>query len=141
MATQPQRIEEHPDLMSLRARYAQASASPVAQAVEGLILLSGLYLAISPWIVGFSGASSITVNNLILGIAVAVLALGFGSVYERTYGMGWVAAAIGVWTIVAPWAVTGNVDTTKTVTSNVIVGAAVMILGIATSALGRMRRT
>jgi hypothetical protein len=141
MATQPQRIEEHPDLMSLRARYAQASASPFAQAVEGLILLTGLYLAISPWIIGFSGAPSITVNNLITGIAVAVLALGFGSVYERTYGMGWVAAAIGVWTIVAPWAVTGSVDTTRTVTSNVIAGAVVVILGIATSVLGRMRRT
>jgi hypothetical protein len=92
VATQPQRIEEHPDLMSLRARYAQASASPIAQAVEGLILLTGLYLAISPWIVGFFGTPSITVNNLVTGLAVAVLALGFGSVYERTYGMGWVAA-------------------------------------------------
>lgn len=141
MATQPQRIEEHPDLMSLRARYAQASASPIAQAVEGLILLTGLYLAISPWIVGFSGTPSITVNNLVTGLAVAVLALGFGSVYERTYGMGWVAAAIGVWTIVAPWAVTGNADTTEIVTSNVIAGAVAVILGIATSVLGRMRRT
>ncbi|MDQ0957841.1 hypothetical protein QFZ66_001719 [Streptomyces sp. B4I13] len=42
MATQPSRIEQHPDLMALRSRYAQASSKPTAQATEGLTLLTGL---------------------------------------------------------------------------------------------------
>jgi hypothetical protein len=141
MTTQPSRIEQHPDIMALRTRYAQASARPTAQATEGLTLLAGLYLAISPWVVGFNGSSTLTVNNLVTGIALAVLALGFGWVYERTYGMGWVAAAIGVWTIIAPWAVSGAPDTTKVVVSNVITGAAAIVLGLTTMVLGRMQRT
>jgi hypothetical protein len=140
MATGSSRIEEHPDLVTLRARYAAASASPIAQAIEGLSLLAGLYLAASPWIAGFSNITNLTVNNLITGIVLTVLALGFGSVYERTYGLSWAAVALGVWTIIAPWVVAGNVDTTRTVTSNVIVGAVLVLTGLATSVLGRMRR-
>lgn len=141
MATQPSRIEQHPDIMALRSRYAQVSARPTAQATEGLTLLTGLYLAISPWVVGFNASSTLTVNNLVTGIALAVLALGFGSVYERTYGMGWVAGAIGVWTIIAPWVVSGAPDTTKVVVSNVITGAVAVLLGLTTMVLGRMQRT
>ncbi|NGO13825.1 SPW repeat protein [Streptomyces sp. HC44] len=139
MATGSSRIEEHPDLMTLRARYAEASASPIAQGIEVLSLLTGLYLAISPWIAGFSNLTNLTVNNLVTGLALTVLALGFGSVYERTYGMSWAAAAIGAWTVIAPWVISGEMDTTRTVTSNVIVGALALIMGVATSGLGRMR--
>ncbi|MEV0633480.1 SPW repeat protein [Streptomyces sp. NPDC050619] len=141
MATQPSRIEQHPDLVALRARYAQASARPSAQAVEGLSLLAGLYLAISPWVVGFNASPTLTVSNLVTGIALAVLALGFGWAYERTYGMGWVAAAIGVWAIIAPFAVSGAPDTAKVVTSNVITGGVAVLLGMATTVMGRMQRT
>ena len=140
MTTHPSRIEQHPDIVALRARYAQASARPAAQAAEGLSLLAGLYLAISPWVIGFSG-TTLTASNLITGIALAVLALGFGSAYERTYGMGWVAAAIGVWAIIAPWVVSGAPDTTKVVLSNVITGAVAVLLGLVTTVMGGMERT
>jgi hypothetical protein len=140
VATQPSRIEHHPDIVALRARYAQASARPAAQATEGLGLLTGLYLAISPWVVGFHTSPTLTVSNLITGIALAILALGFGSAYERTYGMGWVAAAIGVWTIISPWAVSGAPSTADVVVSNIITGAVAVLLGLATTAMGAMER-
>ena len=96
-------IEEHPDIVSLRNRYAAVSAKPMAGLIEGLCLLTGLYLAISPWVVGFDNFTSLRISNLVTGIALAVLAMGFGSVLERTHGLGWVAVAIGIWTIVAPF--------------------------------------
>jgi hypothetical protein len=133
-------IENHPDIMSLRDRYAAVSDKPLAGLVEGLCLLTGLYLAISPWVVGFQGFTSLRVTNLVVGLALAVLAMGFGSVLERTHGLGWVAIAIGVWTIVAPWAVSGTADTTKTITNNAIVGGVACLLGLATMAMGLMRR-
>jgi hypothetical protein len=137
MTTPGSHIEEHPDLMELRARYERAATTPQARAVEGLTLLAGLYLAISPWAVGFSGtATGLTVSNLITGLAVAILALGFGSAYERTHGLGWVVAAIGVWTIITPWVVSGPSATAGTITNNVITGAVVFLLGLATSAFG-----
>ncbi|MEU8876871.1 SPW repeat protein [Streptomyces javensis] len=58
MATHGSRVEEHPDLMELSARYERAATTPQARAVEGLTLLAGLYLAISPWVVGFSAATA-----------------------------------------------------------------------------------
>lgn len=133
-------IDEHPDIMSLRDRYAAASDKPVAGLVEGLCLLAGLYLAISPWVVGFDAFTSLRVSNLITGIALAVLAMGFGSVLERTHGLGWVAIAIGAWTIVAPWAVSGTANVGKNIVSNVIVGGVICLLGLATMAMGLMNR-
>ena len=133
-------IDRHPDIMSLRDRYAAVSDKPMAGLVEGLCLLTGLYLAISPWVVGFQGFSTLRVSNLITGIALAVLAMGFGSVLERTHGLGWVAIAIGAWTIVAPWVVAGSADTTKTITNNAIVGGVACLLGLATMAFGLMKR-
>ena len=133
-------IDEHPDIMSLRDRYAAVSDKPMAGLVEGLCLLTGLYLAISPWVVGFEGFTTLRVSNLITGIALAVLAMGFGSVLERTHGLGWVAIAIGAWTIVAPWVVAGSADTTKTITNNAIVGGVACLLGLATMAMGLLKR-
>ncbi|MGW7689641.1 SPW repeat protein [Streptomyces asiaticus] len=142
MTTHGARIEEHPDLMELRARYERAATTPQARAVEGLTLLAGLYLAISPWVVGFfATGTGLTVNNLITGLAVAILALGFGSAYERTHGLGWVVAAIGIWTIITPWVVSGPSATTGTMVSNVATGAVIFLLGLATSALGMTGKT
>lgn len=133
------RIEDHPDLVAMRAHYAEVSARPSLQAAEGLSLLTGLYMAISPWVVGFNG-NPLAVSNLVTGIALAVLALGFGSAYERTFGMGWVAAAIGAWTIISPWVVQHAAATAGTIVSNSITGAVAVILGLATMAMASRRR-
>src|ERR1700676_3926435 len=90
-------IDTHPDLVSLRDRYAVISNKPVSGLLEGLCLLAGLYLAISPWVAGFAQFPGLRVSNLVTGLALAVLGMGFGSVLERTHGLGWVAAVIGVW--------------------------------------------
>ncbi|WP_327290547.1 SPW repeat protein [Streptomyces sp. NBC_01198] len=136
------RIEQHPDLMALRGRYAEASAKPISGIVEGLCLLTGLYLAISPWVVNFAGFTNLRISNLITGIALAVLAMGFGSVLERTVGLGWCAIAIGVWTILAPWAIAGpNAAFTHTIVNNAVVGGVAIALGLATMGLGFMGKS
>lgn len=133
------RIEEHPDLAALRGQYEAPSAKAIAGVIEGLTLLTGLYLAISPWVVGFQGFEQLRVSNLITGIALAVLAMGFGSVLERTVGLGWVAIGIGVWTLIAPWAIAGpNAAFTHTIVNNSVVGGIAMLLGLATMGLGVM---
>ncbi|NUK00102.1 SPW repeat protein [Streptomyces lunaelactis] len=134
MTTHP-RIEEHPDLAEMRSRFERATTTPRAQAIETLALLTGLYLAASPWIVGFNGLTTLAVCNLITGAAYVLCMGGFGSAYERTHAMAWCAIAIGAWTIVAPWVVAGNVDTTRSIVSNVIVGAVALLLGLAMAAM------
>ncbi|HZX05013.1 SPW repeat protein [Kribbella sp.] len=138
MATESMRT--HPDLMALRAKYDAVGETQTAQVVDGLTFLTGLYLAISPWVVGFTGFTSLTGNNLIVGIALALLAAGFASAYGRLHGMAWVAPLIGVWTIIAPWVVSGNVATTRTIWSNVVTGAIAVLLGLGALSFG-MRRS
>jgi hypothetical protein len=134
-------MEHHPDIMEMRARYERAATTPRAQIVQALGLVTGLYLALSPWIVGFSGLTAIAVCNLITGIAYALLMAGFGSAYERTHGMAWAATLIGLWTILSPWLVSGPFSVARVIISNVIVGAMALLLGLAASSMaGRKRR-
>ncbi|MFP3991867.1 SPW repeat protein [Streptomyces sp. E11-3] len=129
-------IEQHPDLAEMRSRFEKATSSPRGQAVEALAFLTGVYLAASPWIAGFSGITALATTNLILGIAYALCMGGLSSAYERTHAMAWCAMAIGAFTIISPWIVTGNVDTTRTVWNNVVCGAVALLLGAAMAATG-----
>lgn len=138
MATES--MSMHPDIAALRAKYDAAAETGIAQAIDGLTFLTGLFLAISPWVVGFNSFTTLTGNNLIVGVALALMAVGFASAYGRMHGMAWVAPLIGVWTIIAPWVVSGDVATTRTIWSNVVTGAIALLLGLGALSLGRFRR-
>jgi hypothetical protein len=134
-------METHPDIMDMRLRHEmaeRATSSPRGQAIETLALLTGLYLAASPWIAGFSNLSTLAVTNLLTGLAYAVLMSGgFGRAYERTHSMAWAACGLGLWAIVAPWVVAGDVSTTRTIVNNIITGALALLLALAASAAAR----
>lgn len=138
--TQTAKMAEHPDILAMSDRYERMAETPTAQVTDGLTVLVGLFVALSPWIVGFSEQAALARNNLVIGLAVAFLGAGFAMVYERTHRLTWVCPLLGVWTIVSVWAVSGAEATTSTITSNVIAGAAVLVLGLAAIApmfLGR----
>lgn len=139
MATRTTGIERHPDIVALRAHYDEAVETPTAQIIDGLAFTTAVFVAASPWIVGFSDLGTLTVNNLITGIAMAVLALSFASAYGRIHGIAWVAPLLGAWIVVAPWVVSGAVDTTRTITTNVIAGGLFLLLSLAGIGLA-MRR-
>ncbi len=130
-------IEEHPDLLELRARHDRAITTPRAQMIEALALITGLYLAASPWIAGFNGFTTLAVTNLIAGIAYMLLLGGIGNSYERTHSMAWAAAAIGIWTCVAPWVVAGDVARTRSITSNLVTGAVATLLALAAASMAQ----
>lgn len=129
-------MADHPDIVALRARYEQANATSVAQAVDGLTFLAGLYMAISPWVIGFESTRSITANNLIVGIGFAVLALGLASAYGRTHGIAWVIPLLGVWMIISPWLLAATPTTGPMLISNIIAGAVGIVLGLAAMGVG-----
>ncbi|GHG82469.1 SPW repeat protein [Streptomyces griseocarneus] len=134
-------IDQHPDILALRAHSEETTATPAAQAVEAIALLCGVYLAASPWIVGFNGATTLAINNLITGVAFACLVGGFGPAYERTHSSSWAALGIGAWTIVAPWVVSGPGFGTAATVSNVVVGIACCLTALALAGLGTVRGT
>jgi hypothetical protein len=137
MTTEAMRL--HPELAELRAQYEAAAETPINRAITGFTFLAGLYLAISPWVIGFNQFTSLTANNVIVGIALAVLALKLASAYDRVHGIAWVAPLIGAWTIIAPWVVSGEVATTAMIWSNVVTGVVAVFLGLGAMSLETSR--
>jgi SPW repeat len=135
---QQEALERHPDLAEMRMRYERAFDTPTAWASEGLMLMAAAYAAISPWVVGFHASSDgLAVSNLVIGLALAVMTLGFAASNLHLHGMTWVAPLIGVWLIVSPWAVQGTDDTAGVIVSNVIVGGCIVLIGAAMTAVSR----
>ncbi len=131
-------IEHHPDILALRADYERVAESPVGQATFGLTLLTALYVALSPWIVGFSGsAPRLAVNDLIVGLTIAALAIGFGSALDRTHGMTWTLPLLGVWQIACLWITRGITPTAGMIWSNVVSGGLIVALGLMALTVGR----
>jgi SPW repeat len=124
-------IERHPDIVALRQRYEQANETRTAHTITGLVLLSGLYLAISPWVVGFQFLAPLAVSNFATGVVLVALASGLTAAYERWHGLAWVIPVLGVWTFVSQWVIRGGVNTTPAVANNVSVGAVIFVLGLA----------
>jgi hypothetical protein len=129
-------IDRHPDLLAMRARYGHAAESVAVQGTLGLTLLTAIYVASSPWVIGFDGSSRLAVIDLITGLAAAVLALGFSSVLDRTHGLIWTLPVLGAWLIVAPWLHTGASPDASMMWSNLVAGAAIGALGMAATGFG-----
>jgi DNA-binding transcriptional LysR family regulator len=95
-------------MAEMRERLERAASSRRVIATEGMILLAGLYAAISPWVVHFSGQPNITVNNLIVGITVGLIGLGMTLVPERMFRLAWAVVPVGIWLVISPWVVTAT---------------------------------
>lgn len=134
-------IAGHPDLTEIRQRYEAAAETPTAQMAVGMALLAGLFVALSPWITGFSGLTpALALNNLVIGLAAAALALSFAAAYQHTHGIAWTCPALGAWTIVSVFVMSGTAMTTATVLSNVIGGAVLIIAGLGVVSSGMASR-
>jgi len=68
-----------------------------------------------------------------------VVNLTNGTPAEALAADAWVTPIIGAWAIVAPWIVLTNPSDTV-ILSNVIVGAVIVVLGLATTVMGMSRR-
>jgi hypothetical protein len=123
-------------MAEMRARYARILDGGQAVAVDGLVLLTGLYLAVSPWVVGFTGnAPRLAANDLILGLAVAVIGLGLAQAPLVMYRLSWAMVGIGAWTIIAPFATSSAYDNTRGVVNNIVTGALTVLLGLCAVAM------
>jgi SPW repeat len=140
MSTVHSSIDHHPDLLALRERYERAAESMTAHGTFGLTLLTAVYAAVSPWIVGFDG-SRLAVNDFIVGIVCVALAFGFAMALDRSHGLTWTLPVFGVWFIVAPWVVHGVSPHGSMIWSNVIAGAMLTMLGLNAMYFGMRARS
>ena len=71
-------IGSHPDVSEMRDRYARMLGGRDVALVDGPVFLLGLYCATSPWILHYTTSQpALVTHNLIMGIAIGALALGF----------------------------------------------------------------
>ncbi|MFF0559998.1 SPW repeat protein [Streptomyces sp. NPDC020472] len=133
-------IAGHPDASEMRDRYARMLQTRGVAAVEELVILAGVYAAISAWTVHFSAARpELAISNLIVGISLAVLGLCMSMAPERSQDLNFVVLLMGVWLIVSPWVVSRNPDT-GAVLSNVITGACVCLFALVAGGLLMSKR-
>jgi hypothetical protein len=129
-------MADHPDVMEMRARYERISASPPAVITDDLLLLAGLWLAISPWVLQFrDSVPNIAQSNLIVGIAVAAVGLGMAVLPRTMQSLSWATFLIGAWVVVSPWVIQRSSVPVGTYLTNVITGGVIALLGLAGAGL------
>ncbi|MBM7440751.1 SPW repeat protein [Streptomyces sp. HB132] len=123
-------ISRHPDADEMRARHDRVMGGGRTTAMaDAPVFLLGLYCAVSPWVLHFTASQpSLVTHNLVIGIAIAVLALCFTAMPERMTGMGLAICALGAWLIVSAWVVGSSPDM-GVILNNVIVGGLAVVLG------------
>ncbi|MFJ5678891.1 SPW repeat protein [Streptomyces sp. NPDC093097] len=119
----------HPDISEMRDRFERTLGGRDVVLVDGPVFLVGLYCAVSPWVVHFTASQpALMTHNLIVGIAIALLAIGFTVTPERMYGLSGAMCAIGAWMIVSPWVV-GRGPDAGVIWNNIVIGALTFLLG------------
>ena len=63
--------------------------------------LLGIWLIVSPWVLGYSGTSTGLWGNVVLGILVLIAAATAGS--ATSAGPSWWTLAFGIWLIISPF--------------------------------------
>ncbi|HKB55803.1 MAG TPA: SPW repeat protein [Ramlibacter sp.] len=88
--------------------------------------LLGIWLIISPWVLGFSSETAAMANFVIVGIL--LLAAALGAMYVPKAWEEWTESVLGLWMIISPWIVRyTTVHSART--DAVVVGIVVLILG------------
>ncbi|MFG2226661.1 SPW repeat protein [Streptomyces sp. NPDC048644] len=120
----------HPDVSEMQARYERVLGGRDVALVDGPVFLVGLFCAVSPWIVHYTNSQpALATHNLIMGIAIGLLALGFTVMPARMYGLSGAMCAMGVWMIIAPWIVGSSPDM-GVILTNVVIGGLTFLLGL-----------
>lgn len=94
---------------------------------DTVILLLGLWLIVSPLVLGYASDSPQAINAYIAGVVIALLAAA--DLYKTYVWAVILNLLVGVWVAVSPW-VAAVADSGTMMTNNVIVGVAVVVLGL-----------
>jgi hypothetical protein len=105
-------------------------------AAAALNVVAGIWLIISPFVLGYTGADA-TWNPIVFGAIVAVLALARLAGGVRAAGVSWINMAIGVWLFISAFWLASSSQASWNVG---VLGVIVFVLGAWASApTGRVR--
>jgi hypothetical protein len=100
-----------------------------ARTASGINILLGIWLLVSPWVFGYHAIPTALFNSVIVGAAIAILAVNrFESPGSKTV-LSWVNLALALWTIASPW-VYGYASNLGALRDNVVLGIVIGALAI-----------
>ncbi len=99
---------------------------------SGINIVAGLWLILAPAALGYAGVEAALWNSVVVGIAVAAMAILRVVRPLEFEGVSWTNFILGIWLVVSPF-VLGLWDLTPMVWNNIIVGIVILALA-ATSA-------
>lgn len=88
--------------------------------VAGMNVVLGIWLIISPFVLGFTRNQTAMWNDIAVGIAVALVALS---------GVSWWNVVLGIWLIISPF-VLGFANAPTLLWNNIILGALVFVVAV-----------
>lgn len=95
---------------------------------SALNVIAGIWLIISPWVLGFSNLQTPLWDTLLCGIAVLILAaIRLGTV--GTVGLSWINFLVGIWLLISPF-VLGFSGTSAAMGNDVILGILVGLFSL-----------
>lgn len=68
---------------------------------DSVTLLLGLWLIVSPWVLGFAGLEAAMWNAVVFGVVIAAMALAALTTFRDWEE--WIDMAIGAWLAISPW--------------------------------------
>jgi hypothetical protein len=91
----------------------------------------GVWVVIAPFLLGYRGTGSALWNDVIVGVAVVILAVSAAmSENENTIKtMGWITAVLGLWLVLAPF-ILGYSAIAAALWSDIIAGVVILILSV-----------
>lgn len=90
-------------------------------------LILGLWMIVSPWLLGYESEAAATSNAVILGIVIAVLAAL--ELFNVTAWEEWGNFVLGLWLVISPW-VLGFRSVSSAMSNDVVIGILVAVLAI-----------
>lgn len=105
---------------------------------DSVTLILGLWLIVSPWVLGFAGLEAAMWNAVVFGLVIAAMALAALTTFRDWEE--WIDMAIGAWLAISPWILgfaTGAAG--STLTGNFVVAGLLVLALSAWSLVGHHR--
>jgi hypothetical protein len=134
---EPRPMPDEALLAPAQTHYGPASARDEAMSASGLNVIAGIWLIISPFVLGY-GSGDAYWNPIVFGAIVGVAALArLGGAYRATW-LAWLNMAVGVWLFISGFWLA---STARASWNEWILGVVVFVLGAWSAAAGEDART
>ncbi len=111
------------------------------QTTSGINVAAGIWMILSPFVLGFAAMHAVFANNILMGIAIGILAVVRVSLPEqKTAWLSIVNLILGLWLIISPFALGGA--GAVALWNNLILGVIIAVMaGMSASASAQQKQT